>query len=76
MNEYWIQDLWVNLYILKSEGPSEMHSRILRELADVVVKPLSIIFEKHGSRVKSPVAGEKENIAPMFYKSRKKDPGN
>ncbi|GAB0189137.1 mitochondrial enolase superfamily member 1 [Grus japonensis] len=53
-----------------------MHPRVLRELADEVARPLSIIFKKYCSPTKFPLTGKGENITLIFKKGKKEDPRN
>ena len=49
---------------------------MLRELADVVAEPLSIIFERSWRTGEVPEDWRKASVTPIFKKGKKEDPGN
>jgi len=72
-----VRDYLRNLNIHESTGPEEMHPRVLREWADVVARPLSIIYEviHNGSQVKSVVTGGRETLCPFLKRVGRKTLG-
>ncbi|KAK4818351.1 hypothetical protein QYF61_011448 [Mycteria americana] len=60
----------------KSIGPDGIHPRVLRELAEVLTKPLSIIYQQSWLTGEVPVDWRLANVMPIYKKDRKEDQGN
>ncbi|KFV83933.1 Putative 115 kDa protein in type-1 retrotransposable element R1DM, partial [Struthio camelus australis] len=60
----------------RSMGPDGMHPRVLRELADVIARPLSIILARSWRSGEVPEDWKKSNVTPVFKKGKKEEPGN
>ncbi|KAK4810025.1 LOW QUALITY PROTEIN: hypothetical protein QYF61_005088 [Mycteria americana] len=71
-----VSDLLHHLNTHKSMGPDEIHPRVLKELADVLTKPLSIIYQQSWLIGDVPVDWRLVNVTPIYKKGRKEDPGN
>ncbi|PKU28055.1 rna-directed dna polymerase from mobile element jockey-like [Limosa lapponica baueri] len=57
-------------------GPDGIHPRVLRELAEVLTEPLSIIYQQSWQTGEVPVDWRLANVTPIHKKGRKEDPGN
>ncbi|PKU38487.1 rna-directed dna polymerase from mobile element jockey-like [Limosa lapponica baueri] len=60
------------LDICKSMGPDGMHLRVLRELAEVIAGPLSIIFERSWRTGELPEGWRKSQCHPSLQRARRK----
>ena len=68
VDEDWVRTQLSNLDIHKSMGPDGMHPQLLRELAEVIARPLSIIFCKLWGMGEVPEDWRKANVTPIFKK--------
>ncbi|KAK4826994.1 hypothetical protein QYF61_013094 [Mycteria americana] len=71
-----VSDLLHHLGTHKSMGPDGIHPRVLRQLAEVLTKPLSIIYQQSWLTRKVPVDWRLANVTPIYKKVRKEEPGN
>ncbi|KAK4810169.1 LOW QUALITY PROTEIN: hypothetical protein QYF61_010481 [Mycteria americana] len=57
-------------------GPDEIHPKVLKELAEVLTKPLSIIYQQSWLTGEVPADWRLANVTPIFKKGWKEDSGN
>uniref|UniRef100_A0A8D0F699 Reverse transcriptase domain-containing protein n=1 Tax=Strix occidentalis caurina TaxID=311401 RepID=A0A8D0F699_STROC len=71
-----VSDLLHHVDTHKSMGPDGIHPRVLKELAGVLAKPLSIIYQQSWLTEEVPTDWKLANVTPIYKKGRKDDPGN
>jgi len=65
-----------HLNTYKSMGMEGIHPRVLRELAEELAKPLSIIYQQPWLTGEVPDNWRIANVTPIYKKGRKEDPRN
>ncbi|KAJ7419750.1 RNA-directed DNA polymerase from mobile element jockey-like protein [Pitangus sulphuratus] len=71
-----VSDLLLHLEPCKSMGPDEILPRTVIQLADVITRPLSMIFEWSWESGEVPVDWKLDNVVLIFEKGKNDDPGN
>ncbi|KFW78873.1 hypothetical protein N305_03995, partial [Manacus vitellinus] len=76
IQEETVSDLLSHLDPHKSMGPEGIHPRVMRELAEELTKPLSIIYQQSWLTGEVPDDWKLANVTPIHKKGQKEDPGN
>ncbi|KAK4821235.1 hypothetical protein QYF61_016534 [Mycteria americana] len=71
-----VSDLLHHLDTHKSMEADGIHPRVLRELAEVLTKALSILYQQSWLTGEVPVDWRLANVMPIYKKGQKEDPGN
>ncbi|XP_073532526.1 uncharacterized protein [Phyllobates terribilis] len=76
VNREIVREYLANINEFKSPGPDELHPRVLKEIVEEILEPLSIIFENSWRTGEVPEDWRRANVVPIFKKGKKVDPGN
>ncbi|KFP30298.1 RNA-directed DNA polymerase from mobile element jockey, partial [Colius striatus] len=76
IQEDMISDLLLHTDVHKSMGQDLVHPRMLRELADMLTKSLSIIYQQSWLTGEVPSDWKSDDITPIYKKGPKDDLGN
>ncbi|KAJ7411919.1 hypothetical protein BTVI_48147 [Pitangus sulphuratus] len=76
IQEEAVSDLLSYLDAHKSMGPDGIHPRVIRELTEELIKPLSIIYHQSWLTGEVPDDWKLANVTPIHKKGRKDDLGN
>ncbi|KAF4796725.1 hypothetical protein TURU_081889 [Turdus rufiventris] len=76
IQEAAVRELLSHLDVHKSMGPDGIYPRVMRELADELAKPLSIIYQQSWLTGEVPDDCKLANVTPINKKGGKEDPGN
>ncbi|XP_073540746.1 rho guanine nucleotide exchange factor 39 isoform X1 [Phyllobates terribilis] len=76
VNRKIVREYLANINEFKSPGPDELHPRVLKEIVEEILEPLSIIFENSWRTGEVPEDWRRANVVPIFKKGKKVDPGN
>jgi len=76
IQEEAVNDLLCHLDIYKSMGPNGIHPRVLRELAQELAKPLSIIYQQSWLTGEIPDDWRLASVTLIYHQGQKEDPGN
>ncbi|KFO83776.1 RNA-directed DNA polymerase from mobile element jockey, partial [Buceros rhinoceros silvestris] len=71
-----VRDLLGKADTHKSMGPDGMHPQVLRELVDVILRPLFILFERSWRTGDVPKDWRNASVTPVIKKGKKEDPRN
>jgi len=76
ITEFEVKQLLKNLRVDKSSGPDIIHPRVLKECAEELAGPLTMLFQTALSEGKLPQQWKEADVIPIFKKGERTEVGN